>query len=73
MATVREIAAEAGVSPRVVQYDFTDKDDVLVTVQRLLHRENGRQAPTMPRASPIPCWRRSSCTTRVRWRIWSPP
>ncbi|GLX96727.1 TetR/AcrR family transcriptional regulator [Herbidospora sp. NBRC 101105] len=40
MATVREIAAEAGVSPRVVQYHFADKHDLLVTALRMLHREN---------------------------------
>ena len=44
MATVREIAAEAGVSPRVVQYHFTDKHHLLVTALQLLHRENERHA-----------------------------
>jgi AcrR family transcriptional regulator len=43
-ATVREIAAEAGVSPRVVQYHFTDKHHLLVTALRMLHREDGRRA-----------------------------
>ncbi|MBG0831602.1 TetR/AcrR family transcriptional regulator [Planomonospora sp. ID67723] len=44
MATVREIAAEAGVSPRVVQYHFTDKHHLLVTALQMLHRENERRA-----------------------------
>jgi AcrR family transcriptional regulator len=44
MATVREIAAEAGVSPRVVQYHFIDKHDLLVTALEMLHRENGHRA-----------------------------
>ena len=43
-ATVREIAAEAGVSPRVVQYHFADKHHLLVTALQLLHRENERRA-----------------------------
>lgn len=43
-ATVREIAAEAGVSPRVVQYHFTDKHHLLITALELLHRENERRA-----------------------------
>jgi AcrR family transcriptional regulator len=43
-ATVREIAAEAGVSPRVVQYHFPGKHQLLVTVLQLLHRENERRA-----------------------------
>jgi AcrR family transcriptional regulator len=43
-ASVREIAAEAGVSARVVQYHFADKQDVLVTALQLLHRENERRA-----------------------------
>lgn len=44
MATVREIAAEAGVSPRVVQYHFSDKHHLLVTALRTLHRDNERRA-----------------------------
>jgi AcrR family transcriptional regulator len=44
LATVREIAAEAGVSPRTVQYHFTDKHDLLVTALQLLHRENEQRA-----------------------------
>ncbi|WP_198169102.1 GNAT family N-acetyltransferase [Herbidospora daliensis] len=44
MATVREIAAEAGVSPRVVQYHFAGKHDLLVTALRMLHRDNEGRA-----------------------------
>ncbi len=44
MATVREIATEAGVSPRVVQYHFADKHHLLVTALRMLHRDNERRA-----------------------------
>lgn len=44
MATVREIAVEAGVSARVVQYHFTGKHDLLVMALRLLHRDNERRA-----------------------------
>ena len=40
MATIREIAAEADVTPRVVQYHFTDKHDLLVTALRTLHQDN---------------------------------
>ncbi|AGZ42406.1 transcriptional regulator [Actinoplanes friuliensis DSM 7358] len=40
MATIREIAAEAGVTPRVVQYHFTDKHHLLVTALQTLHRDN---------------------------------
>ena len=43
LATVREIAAEAGVTPRVVQYHFTDKHQLLVTALRTLHRDNERR------------------------------
>lgn len=42
MATVREIAAEAGVSPRVVQYHFAGKHQLLVAALQMLHRENER-------------------------------
>ncbi|WP_203779561.1 TetR/AcrR family transcriptional regulator [Actinoplanes philippinensis] len=41
---VREVAAEAGVSPRVVQYHFAGKQDLLVTALRELHRDNGIRA-----------------------------
>ncbi|MFC4588840.1 TetR/AcrR family transcriptional regulator [Sphaerisporangium corydalis] len=44
MATIREIAAEADVSPRVVQYHFTNKHHLLVTALQMLHRENERGA-----------------------------
>ena len=44
MATIREIAAEAGVSARVVQYHFRSKHDMLVIALRLLHRDNERRA-----------------------------
>ncbi len=44
MATVREIAVEAGVSARVVQYHFKGKHDLLVIALRLLHRDNERRA-----------------------------
>jgi len=40
MATIREIAAEADVTPRVVQYHFTDKHHLLVTALQTLHRDN---------------------------------
>lgn len=43
MATVREIAAEAGVSPRVVQYHFADKHHLLVSALRMLQQENERR------------------------------
>lgn len=39
-ATIREIAAEADLTPRVVQYHFTDKQHVLVTALQTLHRDN---------------------------------
>ncbi len=42
MATVREIAAEAGVSPRVVQYHFTDKHHLLLYALQTLQKENER-------------------------------
>lgn len=44
MATIREVAAEAGVAPRVVQYHFANKHDLLVTALRMLHRDNERRA-----------------------------
>lgn len=43
-ATIRDIATEAGVSPRVIQYHFTDKHELLITALRLLHRDNNRRA-----------------------------
>ncbi|MFI9202291.1 TetR/AcrR family transcriptional regulator [Streptomyces sp. NPDC053048] len=58
-ASLRTIAAEAGVSLRVVQYHFDSKHQLLVTALRMLHEENDRHAraragalrdPTDPRA-----------------------
>lgn len=43
-ATIREIATEAGVSPRVVQYHFTDKQHLLVSALTMLHRDNEHRA-----------------------------
>ncbi|MFE0170899.1 TetR/AcrR family transcriptional regulator [Streptomyces sp. NPDC059002] len=43
-ASMREIAAEAGVSLRVVQYHFTNKHHLLVFALRLLHEDNDREA-----------------------------
>jgi AcrR family transcriptional regulator len=43
MATIREIAAEAGVTPRVVQYHFSGKHHLLVTALQALHRDNERR------------------------------
>ncbi|GGV53431.1 hypothetical protein GCM10010277_50990 [Streptomyces longisporoflavus] len=45
-ASMREIAAEAGVSLRVVQYHFANKHELLVAALHLLHRENERLART---------------------------
>ncbi|WP_116214605.1 TetR/AcrR family transcriptional regulator [Streptomyces olivoreticuli] len=43
-ASMREIAVEAGVSLRVVQYHFDSKHDLLVSALRMLHEENDRRA-----------------------------
>ncbi|MEV8476076.1 TetR/AcrR family transcriptional regulator [Streptomyces sp. NPDC051173] len=43
-ASMREIATEAGVSLRVVQYHFTGKHELLVSALRMLHEENERRA-----------------------------
>ncbi|MBB4714967.1 AcrR family transcriptional regulator [Streptomyces luteogriseus] len=43
-ASMRRIAAEAGVSLRVVQYHFDSKHALLVAALRLLHEENERLA-----------------------------
>ena len=43
-ASMRRIAAEAGVSLRVVQYHFDSKHTLLVDALRLLHEENERLA-----------------------------
>ncbi|WP_367043496.1 TetR/AcrR family transcriptional regulator [Streptomyces sp. Je 1-332] len=45
-ASMREIAAEAGVSLRVVQYHFGSKHQLLVAALHMLHRENERLART---------------------------
>ncbi|MGW7071610.1 TetR/AcrR family transcriptional regulator [Streptomyces sp. NPDC054855] len=45
-ASMREIAAEAGVSLRVVQYHFGSKHQLLVAALNMLHRENERLART---------------------------
>jgi AcrR family transcriptional regulator len=45
-ASMREVAAEAEVSLRVVQYHFGSKHQLLVTALHLLHRENERLART---------------------------
>ncbi|SNY36986.1 DNA-binding transcriptional regulator, AcrR family [Paractinoplanes atraurantiacus] len=42
MATIRGVAAEAGVTPRAVQYHFTSKNHLLVTALQALHRDNER-------------------------------
>ncbi|MEV5593147.1 TetR/AcrR family transcriptional regulator [Streptomyces sp. NPDC052496] len=43
-ASMREVAAEAGVSLRVVQYYFGSKHRLLVESLRMLHEENDRRA-----------------------------
>ncbi|MFK8849055.1 TetR/AcrR family transcriptional regulator [Streptomyces sp. Ac-502] len=43
-ASMREVAAEAGVSLRVVQYYFGSKHQLLVESLRMLHEENDRRA-----------------------------
>lgn len=53
-ASTREIAAEAGVSPRVVQYHFAGKHDLLVSALRMLHEENERSARTRVEALRCP-------------------
>ncbi|EXG82624.1 TetR/AcrR family transcriptional regulator [Cryptosporangium arvum] len=45
-ATIREVAATAGVTPRVVQYHFTSKRQLLVGALEALHRDNERRART---------------------------
>ncbi|KOG54220.1 transcriptional regulator [Streptomyces griseoflavus] len=42
--SMREVAAEAGVSLRVVQYYFGSKHRLLVEALRILHEENDRRA-----------------------------
>ncbi len=51
-ASIREIAATAGVSTRVVQYYFGSKHKLLVTALRMLHRDNERRATTRIQALP---------------------
>ncbi|MFE6164170.1 TetR/AcrR family transcriptional regulator [Streptomyces sp. NPDC056486] len=51
-ASMREIAAEAGVSLRVVQYHFGSKHELLVAALHLLHRENERLARARIRFDP---------------------
>ncbi|MCZ0974546.1 TetR/AcrR family transcriptional regulator [Streptomyces albulus] len=51
-ASMREVAARAGVSVRAVQYHFADKHRLLVDALRLLHEENERIARTRIRFDP---------------------
>ncbi|MEV0259594.1 TetR/AcrR family transcriptional regulator [Streptomyces sp. NPDC050732] len=51
-ASMREIAAEAGVSLRVVQYHFDSKHHLLVFALRLLHEDNERGARSRMPADP---------------------
>ncbi|MER6052551.1 TetR/AcrR family transcriptional regulator [Streptomyces sp. NPDC001793] len=51
-ASIREIAAEGGVSVRAVQYHFADKHRLLVDALRLLHEENERIARSRIRVDP---------------------
>ncbi|RZS32253.1 TetR family transcriptional regulator [Herbihabitans rhizosphaerae] len=45
-ASMREVATEAGVSVRVVQYHFGGKHALLVEALRLLHADNEQRAQT---------------------------
>ncbi|MGG2459484.1 TetR/AcrR family transcriptional regulator [Streptomyces sp. RGM 3693] len=51
-ASMREVAAEAGVSVRAVQYHFADKHRLLVDALQLLHEENERIARSRIRFDP---------------------
>ncbi|MFE4021567.1 TetR/AcrR family transcriptional regulator [Streptomyces sp. NPDC059101] len=51
-ASMREVAAEAGVSVRAVQYHFADKHRLLVEALQLLHEENERIARSRIRFDP---------------------
>ncbi|MEV2256935.1 TetR/AcrR family transcriptional regulator [Streptomyces sp. NPDC050147] len=51
-ASMREIAAEAGVSLRMVQYHFGSKHQLLVAALNMLHRENERLARTRVQYDP---------------------
>ncbi|QLE70598.1 TetR/AcrR family transcriptional regulator [Streptomyces rectiverticillatus] len=53
-ASMREVAAEAGVSLRVVQYHFGSKHGLLVSALHLLHEENDRRARARMAALPDP-------------------
>ncbi|MFJ9416163.1 TetR family transcriptional regulator C-terminal domain-containing protein [Streptomyces sp. NPDC101227] len=53
-ASMREVAAEAGVSLRVVQYTFGSKQRLLVEALRLLHEENDRRARARVERLPDP-------------------
>lgn len=51
-ASIREVAAEAGVSTRSVQYHFRGKHELLVGALRLLHEDNERRAQRRITADP---------------------
>lgn len=51
-ASIREVAAEAGVSTRAVQYHFRGKHELLVAALRLLHQANERRARRRITADP---------------------
>lgn len=51
-ASMREVAAEAGVSPRAVQYHFRSKHELLVAALHLLRQENDRRARLRGPADP---------------------
>ncbi|WP_236573620.1 TetR/AcrR family transcriptional regulator [Streptomyces sp. GS7] len=51
-ASMREVAAEAGVSLRAVQYHFASKHQLLVAALHVLHEENERIARTRVRFDP---------------------
>ncbi|MFC5143273.1 TetR/AcrR family transcriptional regulator [Streptomyces aureoversilis] len=53
-ASMREVAAEAGVSLRVVQYHFGSKHGLLVSALHLLHEENDRRARARMAVLPDP-------------------
>ncbi|GHF71909.1 hypothetical protein GCM10010218_61470 [Streptomyces mashuensis] len=52
-ASMRRIAAVAGVSLRVVQYHFGDKHTLFVDALHMLHEENERLARTRAPAGPV--------------------
>ena len=53
-ASTREVAAEAGVSPRVVQYHFASKHQLLVAALELLNEDNERRARARMPRGPLP-------------------